>query len=68
MKFKHKCEYNGCNKSATRRIGNKHWVCDDCFKHLNRKKRDLGHNIFVKEVFIGSYAGMMVYGNIGVKY
>lgn len=68
MKFKHKCEYSGCMKSANRRLKNNHWVCDEHFKRLKRRKRNLGYNIFFKEIYCGQWESLKIYKDVPIKF
>lgn len=68
MKFKHKCECNGCRKSANKRLKNNHWVCDEHYKLLMRNHKNKGWTHFYKEVPVGVIGDLKIYTDILVKY
>ena len=47
------CECGGCRKTATVRLRNGHWICEDCAKEIRRVKRYSKVRGFFKEVLFG---------------
>jgi len=59
---KHICERSGCNKTATRKTPNGHYICEDCLKHFRQLKRDSGGRVWmIKERLAGSFGGLTFY-------
>lgn len=69
MKFKHKCEVSGCNKSGTVKLKNNHYVCDEHYKILKHNRKVKKHNVFFKAFLIGSLGQEYpIYRDIMIKY
>ena len=69
MKYKHKCECNGCNKSGTVKLKNNHYVCDEHYKVLKHNRRVKKHNVFFKEILIGNFGkGCNICTVVKVRY
>jgi hypothetical protein len=69
MKFKHKCECSGCNKSGTVKLKNNHYVCDEHYKILKHNRKVKKHNVFFKSIFIGDLGNsIQIYKDIMIKY
>ena len=70
------CECSGCRKTATVRLRNGHWICEDCMKYLRKAKHTRKVRGFYKEVYIGRLGvgyfgpgdpGIAIYNDVFVK-
>lgn len=75
MKFRHKCEFNGCRKAGSRRLKNGHWVCDEHYRYLLHMRKTKKHNRFLKEIHVASIRDqdglgkpLCIYTDVLVKY